>query len=223
VEEAAFLMPVDRIVGGVEIEDDLFRRRRRLWVRVEKEVDEQSLDRRRIVADLVIARRPGLGCRRVLEPVQGRLAGQGRTIGAPPRGELAGEHGQRRIMPQLVMVEEILVAERDPEDALADQHRERVFDPLGGAAILKARGKTLDEADRPISCAEQQRAGIRGDRAAVERGDHGAAFDRCKSKLIRATLCRHRGDPLKSAKSFSQNNFRSFRAPMHLPRVRNPG
>jgi hypothetical protein len=153
----------------------------------------------------------------MLEPVQRRLAGQGCAVRAPPRGELAGKHGQRRIMPQLVMVKEILVPERDAEDALADQHRERVFDPLGGTAILKARGETLDEADRPIGRAEQQCPSIRRHRTAVERRDHRTSFDRCKSELIRATLCRHRGDPLESAKSFSQNNFRSFRAPMHLP------
>jgi hypothetical protein len=60
VEEPALLIPMDRVVGGVEIENDLLRRRRRrrrrrLRVRVEKEVDEQPLDRRGIVADLVIS------------------------------------------------------------------------------------------------------------------------------------------------------------------------
>ena len=38
VEEAPLLMPVQRIVGGVEIEDDLLRRRA---VRLEEEIDEQ--------------------------------------------------------------------------------------------------------------------------------------------------------------------------------------
>ena len=38
VEEPAFLMAVQRIVGGIEIENDL--RRRRL-VRIEEQVDEQ--------------------------------------------------------------------------------------------------------------------------------------------------------------------------------------
>jgi len=35
-----------------------------------------------------------------------------------------------------------------------------------------------------------------------------ASFHRCKSKQICATVCRHRGAPRISAKSFSQNNFR---------------
>ena len=49
VEEPAFLMAVQRIVRGIEIEDDLLRR---LPMRVQEQIDEQRLDRRRIVADL---------------------------------------------------------------------------------------------------------------------------------------------------------------------------
>jgi len=45
---------VQRIVGGVEIEGDLRWRRR---VGVEKQVDKQPLDRRRVIADLVVAGR----------------------------------------------------------------------------------------------------------------------------------------------------------------------
>ena len=52
VEEPAFLMAVQRIVGGVEVEDDLLGRP---GVRLEEEVDEQRLDRRRVVADLLVA------------------------------------------------------------------------------------------------------------------------------------------------------------------------
>lgn len=54
VEEAALLVPMQGVVGGVQVEDDLFGRR---GMCVEKDLDEQPLDRRRIVADLVIARR----------------------------------------------------------------------------------------------------------------------------------------------------------------------
>ena len=43
VEEATFLVPVQRIVGRIQVEHDLLRRPA---VRVEKEVDEQPLDRR---------------------------------------------------------------------------------------------------------------------------------------------------------------------------------
>ena len=42
VEEPALLVAVQRIVGGIEVEDDL---RRRLRVRIEEQIDEQRLDR----------------------------------------------------------------------------------------------------------------------------------------------------------------------------------
>ncbi len=68
-----------------------------------------------------------------------------------------------------------------------------------------------------------QRAGIRGDRPAVEPGGHDTAGNLSKFELLRATLCRHRGTPLLREIPFLQKNFRRSRAPMHLPRVRNRG
>jgi hypothetical protein len=151
VKEAPLLMPVDRIIRGIE--NDLLRR---LRMSVEEEVDEGPLDRSRIMTNFVIARWPG--CGRVLEPVQRRLAsrpccaraggrrnkvppraGQRRAVRAPARRELSGEHGEYRIVPQVVVVDEVLIAERDPEDALADQRWHRVFDPLGGTSVLMAK------------------------------------------------------------------------------------
>lgn len=52
VEEPAFLMTVQRVIGGVEIEHDLAWRR---VVGFQEQVDEQSFDRLRLVADLVVA------------------------------------------------------------------------------------------------------------------------------------------------------------------------
>src|SRR5918994_322008 len=74
VEEAALLMPVQRVIRGVEVENDLLGRGP---VRLEEQVDEQPFDRRAVMADLVVARRLG---RCVLEPVQRALAGERRTI-----------------------------------------------------------------------------------------------------------------------------------------------
>ena len=70
MEEAAFLVAVQRVVGGVEIEDDPAWRR---LVRVEEEVDEQALDRFAVMADFMVARGADRG---VLEPVQRALAGE---------------------------------------------------------------------------------------------------------------------------------------------------
>jgi hypothetical protein len=49
VGKAALLMPVQRVVGRVEVEDDL---RRRRTMRVEKEIDKQPLDHRRVIVAL---------------------------------------------------------------------------------------------------------------------------------------------------------------------------
>ena len=56
MEELAFLIPMQWIVSGIQIEDDLLRR---LLVGVEEEIDEQAFDRQGVVADFVIARRFG--------------------------------------------------------------------------------------------------------------------------------------------------------------------
>jgi hypothetical protein len=65
----------------------------------------------------VVARRRKLA---QLQPVQRRLAGNRRAILAPRR-ELARQYRHHRIVPQLVVVVEILVAERDPEHPLTDR------------------------------------------------------------------------------------------------------
>jgi hypothetical protein len=104
------------------------------------------------------------------------------------------------------------------------RHRlDAVLDLRLVAAILEAAGEAPDQPDRSVGGAEQQRAGIGGDLAAVERSHHLAPFDDFITKQVAATLCRHRGAPLHRVKSLSQKNYRRFRAPMHLLAVRNPG
>ena len=66
-----------------------------------------------------------------------------------PRLELAGQHRQHRIVPQLIVIVEVLVAQRQAEDALADQRRHRVLDQLGVAAVAEAGGKAIDQTGSP--------------------------------------------------------------------------
>ena len=217
VKEPPLLLAMQRIVGRVQVEHDLLGRRR---VRVEEQVDEQPLDRCLVMADLVVACR--LASRRVLEPVERRLAGQRRTIRSA-RGELAGNGRQHRVVPQLIVIDQILVAQRQGEHALPDQGGHAVLDPLGRTVVDKAGGEPPDEADRTVGRPQQQRPCVRGDRPAIEPGHHHAALNWCKLKAIETTLCRHRGTPLRAPKPLPQKNFRSFRAPMHLHPVRNSG
>ena len=201
MEEASFLVAMQRIVGGVEIERDLLGR---LAMRLKKQVDEQPLDGGRIMTDLMIA---GRDRPRQLEPVERRLAGDRRAI-RPLRLQLAGQDRHQGIVAQVVVVVEVLVAERQPEDPLANERRHAVLDQLGLAPVIEARREPLHQLDCPVGRAQQQRARVRRDRPAVERRHHRAAFDACKLQRTCATLCRHRGLSPPSLKSFSQNNFR---------------
>jgi hypothetical protein len=216
VEEPAFLISVQRIVGGVQIEDDLLGRGA---VGIKEQIDKQSLDGRRV------SRQPRIACRlgaAQLQPVQGALAGQRRAIAAPGR-QLAGERGQHRVMAQLVMVDQVLVSQRNANHALHHQRFDRVLHQGRIAVVREAGRQSPGQSDHPVRRPQQQRPGIRGDPPAVKRGDHRAPFHACKLEQARVTLCRHRGTPPLSAKALLQKNFRRFGAPMHLSPVRNAG
>jgi hypothetical protein len=63
-------------------------------------------------------------------------------------------------MTQLVVIDQVLVAQRDPEHPLPDQPCHRVLDQFGRAVIAEAAGKPLDQADLPVSRAQQHRPGL---------------------------------------------------------------
>jgi len=151
----------------------------------------------------------------VFEPVQGTLARERRAVLAP-RLELAGKRRQHRIVTQLVMVDEILVPERDPADALHQHGLDGVLHQLRRPAIGEAPCQAPHQPKRPIRGAQQQRPRIRSDLATIEGSHHLATFDHFISEQIAATLCRHRGSPLDRLNSLSQKNYRRSRAPMHL-------
>ena len=109
VEVPPFLLAVERIVGGIEIEHDADRR---LAVRIKENIDWQPFDGTHVVVELVMPVLADLA--RVLQPVERRLAGEC-TAGLVEHG------GQRRIEAQRVVIDQILVAEREAEDALAQQ------------------------------------------------------------------------------------------------------
>jgi hypothetical protein len=94
------------------------------------------------------------------------------------------------------MVDEVLIAERNAEHALADEGRKCVLDQVRITSILKTGGEALDQVDGTIGGSEQQGPGIGGDHSPCERGHHRASFDRCRDELFGPTLCGHRGAPL---------------------------
>ncbi|CAB4243990.1 protein of unknown function [Methylacidimicrobium sp. AP8] len=106
MEEALRLMSVKGDVGRIQIEHHLLRG---LGMRLEVEIDQKTVDRFGRVVDLVVA----LASTHQLQPVERALAGQILFQIAFPAQE-----SNQRIGPQLLMVVEVFVAHRNPEDAL---------------------------------------------------------------------------------------------------------
>jgi hypothetical protein len=164
------------------------------------------------MADPVILRRLDLT---ELQPVERALARQRGAI-RPARREFPRQHRHHRITAKLIVVGQVLVAERDANDPLHDQRPNAVFDPFRRPPIGEAGGKPLGEPDRSVRRTKQQRTGVGGDRAAVKPSHHLPPLNGCKSEQVHATLCGHRGTPPLRRKALLQKNFRRFGAPMHL-------
>ena len=188
VEKAALLMPVQRIVGGVEIEDDLLAAAARAPPGTASPAALRSPPRHRRSCDSASVRPAQL------QPVQRRLAGHWRAVLAPRR-KLARQHRHQRIVAQFVMVVEVFVAERDrqtPAARPASPPRARSVRP---APIAKAIRKATHQINRPIGRSQKQRSRIRRHQSGIKCRIHCAAFHHSKIKLLCATLCRHRGSP----------------------------
>jgi len=177
---------VQGIVGGVQVEDDPLRRPP---VGVQEQIDEQVGERLRVVDDLAVA---VVGPeRRVFEPVQRALAGERRAV-RPPWLEPLGEQREHRIVTQVVVVAHVLIPKGNADDPLPHQGREAVHHLVLLAPIHEAGCHPVDQTDRPIRVAQQQRTAIGAHRPAVERCYHAASSEAFKLELLGATLCLHR-------------------------------
>lgn len=94
---------------------------------------------------------------------------------------------------KLVVVDQVLVAQRDRVDTLTDQGRNLVLDLPRLAVVGKALRKPIDQTDRSRRPTQQQTSGVRGHPTTVKRRLDPTAFYCFKSKQVRNTLCRHRG------------------------------
>ena len=142
MEEPALLVAVQGVVGGIEVKNDLLGRRA---VRVEKDIDEDMLHRLRIVADLMVA---GASLpRRVLQPVDRALPRQRRAILAL-RLQLVGEQRQHRITAKDIVVVDVLVAQRDRDEALSRGKRAlELFIVEGVKTTIPLHLRLLDDPD----------------------------------------------------------------------------
>jgi hypothetical protein len=216
MEEPAFLLPVQGIIGGIEIKRDLCRG---LGVGIEEQVDEQPLDGTCIGGNAGIA--GGLVAAE-FQPVQCAFASQRRAVAACGC-QFVRKRRQHRVMAELVVVVEVLITQRNADNPLHHQRLHRMLDIGRIAAVLETDRQAMGQAQHPIRRSQQQRTGVTGDGATVKRRNNRASFSRCKRKQVRVTLCRHRGLLCVDVKPLLQKNFRSLRAPMHLTLVRDVG
>ena len=76
------------------------------------------------------------------QPVQGAFAGERGAARAPCLG-LAGQGGEHRVMAQLVMIDQVLVAKGNADDALHHQDANLMLDQLQPPTVAEARRKPL--------------------------------------------------------------------------------
>ena len=159
MEEPPLLLAVDRIVSGVEVQDDPLRR---LPMGLHEQIEEHPVDGLLVHCDLLVAIvRSGLAASQ-LEAVQGALAGQRlAAIGTAQalrtgRIGLADQGRQKRIAPQIVVVVEILVAQSQTVDPLADEIEDGVLDQISVAVIDKAVGELPQDARPLLDLSKQQ-------------------------------------------------------------------
>jgi hypothetical protein len=144
VEETALLVAVQRVIGGIQVEDDLGRRG---GVRLQEQIYEQALDSLGAGDDLVVAAvGGGLGWGQLQADV-GALAGQGfplvpgaQAVQAGGIG-LADEGRQQGIETQGVVIIEVFVAQGESVVPLADELERGVFEGLG-VALAHSRKET---------------------------------------------------------------------------------
>jgi hypothetical protein len=116
---------------------------------------------------------------------------------------IAGQHRHHRVVAKRVVIVQVLVAERDAEHTLADERGDRMLDEPRVSRVAEASSEPPDQIEPSVGGAEQQPAGVRRQRAAVEFGHDRPAFDPCKRARFRATLRLHRATSSNRFKSFS--------------------
>ena len=187
------------IVGGVQVQDNL---RWRLVVRLQEQIHQQTIQPFRLVDDLLIAR-TGIGLlRRQFQAIQSALPGaRFPTVLLPPpigsgRFRLARQQGQQRVGPQLIVIVQILIAQRQADNPLRDQFAHRVLDSLRLPVIDEASRQPVDESQPPIHLPQQQTTRVAGHLSPVKPRHHLAPVQRRELKSRLGTLCHSRSRSL---------------------------
>ena len=171
VEKSALLMTVDRIVGGVEVEDQVLGRRR---VGGEELIDQSlgDLDQ-------------SLTVDAVLQSAESRGGGEYRVF----VGHLAGGELEGGVIAEVLMVVEVFVAQGNGRDSLGD-HGFLIVDEEDGMSGIGDGGiDGVEEAGLLGHLAEQEGAGIGGESTAPEIRDDVLGSKAGKTERLLVTVC----------------------------------
>jgi hypothetical protein len=151
---------------------------------LQEERDQQFVDRFARIDDLVVAFSGGRTSRRQLQPVQRAFAGQRfREIA------LSGQHPQQRILPQLLVIVQILIGQRQPIDPLPQHLFQTVLDPLPLSVIRKAASHASQQTYLAIRLTQQKRTALSTQPASLELSYDLARKMSFKREESLATLC----------------------------------
>ena len=93
----------------------------------------------------------------------------------------------------MLVIVEILVAQRQAIDALREQLRDRVIDKPSVPLVRKTARQRARQAQTGVDLLQQQRAAIAGQRAPGKIGHHFPATEVLKLERSLLTLCRRPG------------------------------
>ena len=155
VKKTAFLLSVDWIVSGVQINDDLLWRN---FVRSDKDFDEKTIDFHRAMAigAILKAAQCGAACEWTVA--------------------LTNDSSQQRIVAQGIVIVEILVGVGDPKDPLTEHVEDGMLNEGGIAIIGNELRDPSQEIEVGIGLGQQDAASVRRDVPALEVDFHWASL-----------------------------------------------
>jgi hypothetical protein len=124
---------------------------------------------------------------------------------------------------QFVVIDQILVAQRNPEHALSDQRPDLMINQFRRAAVGKTLGKPFDQSDRPVRPLSSKAPASEVILAAVKPGPQRHAPRRVESRIGPRYTLSASGLPLALRQTVGPTRFSQIPGPMHLSWVRNAG
>ena len=152
-----------------------------------------------------------------LHPLQRRRRREGPALigGLAVRAERIGfvcRHRQQRIAPQVRMIVQILVAERQGVQSLRHQLSHPVLDETRVASVVKTTRQSAREPHRAIHLPQEQRPTVAAQVTTAEIGDDLARTQGLKVQRDLLTVCRWLGAGWSRSFLFHTNHFSTFRA-----------